>query len=486
MKLRAMDELERQSLKSGTAGKETVMRVVVCGAGQVGSTIAKHLATEGMHVTVIDVSQEHARKVGESYDVMGITGHASHPGVLERAGAMDADLLIAVTQSDEVNMVACQVAYSLFNVKRRIARLRHVGYLAPGRRGLYAAEHLPIDIIISPEIEIAEGIVRRLKTPGAFDIVPMANGQVQLVGIHCNSADCSFVGETYYGLSQRGPSAGMVIVAVIRNGRAFIPEREDRVELGDDAYVIAPTDQLPQVMKAFGHDEQLTHHLVIIGGGNIGIHLARKLTENGRGTNIKIIEHSKERAEEIARELEESAVVIHGDALDRTVLQEANVGAAGTVVAVTNDDETNIFSSVLAKQAGCPRAITLVNKRSYEPFIATLGIDSVVSPSEVTISTVLRHVRGSNISALYTLRADFGEVVEAEIGEHSALTKKPLSQLALPEGMIIGALMRRGEVIIPHGETSFEVGDHIVALVTYSDLREAEALIAGDSKRGWW
>jgi len=462
------------------------MRVIVCGAGQVGSTIARHLATEGMHVTVIDISQDLARRAGESYDVIGFTGHASHPGVLERAGAMDADLLIAVTRSDEVNMVACQVAYSLFGVKRRIARLRHVGYLAPGRRGLYAAEHLPIDIIISPEVEIAEGIVRRLKTPGAFDVVPMADGRVQLLGIHCNSAGCSYVGQSYYELSEQGPSAGMVIIAVVREGRAFIPERHDRVELGDDAYVVAQTEQLPQVMKAFGHEEEMSRHLVVVGGGNVGIHLARKLREDGRGTNIKIIEHERARAEEIASELGDSAIVINGDALDRAVLQEANVGAAGTIVAVTNDDETNIFASVLAKKAGCPRAITLVNKRSYEPFMATLGIDSVVSPSEVTISTVLRHVRGSHVSALYTLREDFGEVVEAEVAHNSALLRAPLSKLALPPGMIVGAVVRDGRAIIPHGDTNFQAGDHIVALVTYADLRKAVTLISGGTEAKQW
>lgn len=458
------------------------MRVIVCGAGQVGSTIARQLATEGMHVTVIDLSQDLARKVGESYDVIGIEGHASHPGVLERAGAMDADLLIAVTQSDEVNMVACQVAYSLFAVKRRIARLRHIGYLAPGRRGLYAAEHLPIDIIISPEIEIAEGIVRRLETPGAFDVVSMANGRVQLLGIHCDSSDCSFVGQRYFDLAARSPSSGMVIVAVVREGRAFIPTSEDKVQIGDDAYVIAPTDQIARVMKGFGHAEKMTRHLVIVGGGNVGIHLARKLLEDGRETNLKIIENSPVRAQEIAREIGDDAVVINGNALDRAVLEEANVGSAGTIVAITNDDETNIFTSVLAKQAGCPRAITLVNKRSYEPVISTLGIDSVVSPSEVTISTVLRHVRGSNVSALYSLRADFGEVVEAEIAPSSPLLKAPLSALALPQGMIVGAVVRNDQVIIPRGDTRFEAGDHIIALVTYADLRRAVKLISGGTK----
>ncbi len=460
-----------------------LMRVIVCGAGQVGSTIARHLAAEGMHVTVIDLSKDQARQIDESYDVRGITGHASHPAVLEEAGAAEADMLIAVTRSDEVNMVACQVAYSLFNVKRRIARLRHVGYLAPGRRGLYAAEHLPIDVIISPEIEIADGIARRLRTPGAFDMVSMAEGRVQLLGIHCNSAECSFVGDRYSDLAKKTPGAGMTIVAVVRNGRAFIPDNDDEFEVGDDAYVVALTVQVGSVMAAFGHTEEIARRIIIVGGGNIGIHLIRKLQKEAPEVSLKIIEREKVRAEEIAREVGSAAVVLQGDALDRAMLEEANVGAAETIVAVTNDDETNIFASVLAKRAGCPRAITLVSKRSYEPLMPMLGIDSVVSPSEVTISTVLRHVRHSNISALYTLREDFGEVIEAEIEAGSTLVDRPLSGLGLPSGMIIGAVIRAGEPFIPDGDTELKVGDHIVALVTYGSLKKAESLLVCDRKK---
>ncbi len=239
-----------------------------------------------MHVTVIDISPEHVRRVDESYDVRGMIGHASHPSVLERAGAMDADMLIAVTRSDEVNMVACQVAYSLFNVRRRVARLRHVGYLAPDRRGLYAAEHLPIDVVISPEVEIAQGIARRLKTPGAFDIVSMADDRVQLIGIHISAKECSFIGTHYYDVVSRGPDRAMVIVGVVRAGRAFLPDREDVVEMGDDVYVIAPTDRLSWVMESFGHREEVARRIIIVGGGNVGIHLARRLREDAPGVRV--------------------------------------------------------------------------------------------------------------------------------------------------------------------------------------------------------
>lgn len=452
------------------------MRVVVCGAGQVGTTIARHLATEGINVTVIDIDQEQVRRVDESYDVRGLVGHASHPATLQEAGAHDADMLIAVTHSDEVNMVACQVAYSLFNIKRRIARLRHAGYLAQDKSGLYAAEHLPIDIIISPEIEIADSIARRLRTPGAFDRVPMAGGLVELLGIH-SGADCAVIGRRFVEIAEDDDEARMVVLAVMRDGRCFIPDADDQLAAGDDIYVLARSEQVDAVVRAFGHRKQTARKVVIVGGGNVGLHLARKILRESSGIDVKLIERDQQRAGEAAREFGDAAIVLNGDALDRELLAEAQAGSADTIVAVTNDDEANIFVSVLAKQAGCKRAITLVNKSNYESLIPTLGIDAVVSPSAVTISTVLRHVRHGTIFALYTLREDFGEVVEAEIGEGSRLLRRPLDQLGLPAGMKIGAVVRDGVAIMPDETTKLEVGDHVVALVTYSYLRFAEALL---------
>src|ERR671913_633103 len=341
------------------------MRVIVCGAGQVGSSIARHLAIEGLNVTVVDISPEQARRADESYDVRGMIGHASHPEVLERAGARDADMLIAVTGSDEVNMVACQVAYSLFDVRRRIARLRHPGYLEPIWRRLYASDQLPIDVIISPEIEVADGIARRLKTPGAFDTVPLADGRVHLLGVHCNTSGCSLVGRRMKELSTSGGS-GMVVGVIVRNGQAFVPRAEDQVRQGDDVYIITETSHVDRVMAFLAQEEQVARRIVIVGGGNVGLNLASRIARSASPISLKIIEHSRERAEFISRELGDAAVVLQGDALDKDVLIEANVQSAETIIAVTNDDETNIFASVLAKREGCTRAITLVNKTSYE------------------------------------------------------------------------------------------------------------------------
>jgi trk system potassium uptake protein TrkA len=460
------------------------MRVIVCGAGQVGSAIARHLATEGIDVTVIDSSPDQARRVDESYDVRGIVGHASHPEVLERAGAQDADMLIAVTRSDEVNMVACQVAHSLFSVRRRIARLRHTGYLEHRRRGLYAQDQLPIDVIISPEIEVAGGIERRLKTPGAFDTVPLADGRVQLLGIHCNTGSCSLLGHPLRDLPKLLPEASLVVVSIVRNGQAFVPRSHDKIERGDDVYIVADTRRVDRIMRFFGHDEEVARRVIIVGGGNVGLNLAKRIIQSSPATALRLIEFSRERAEFVSQELGEGAIVLHGDALDKETLIEANVRAAETIIAVTNDDETNIFASVLAKREGCARAITLVNKSSYEPLLPTLGIDAVVTPNAITISTILRHVRHRSVSALYTLREDFGEVIEATAQKGSRLVSGKLGQVGLPPGMLIGAVVRGDEVIIPTTETTVHPGDNVIALVTYRDLRKGEAMLVGLTRDG--
>lgn len=460
------------------------MRVVICGAGQVGTTIARHLASEGLNVTVIDSDPEQVRRVDESHDVRGVLGHASHPETLRKAGVQDADIFIAVTRSDEVNMVACQVAYSLFGAKRRIARLRHSGYLAQDKSGLYAAEHLPIDVIISPEIEIAQGIARRLATPGAFDMMPLAGNRVELLGIRVEDPHAPVVKERIAELKGNEQLSGMAVLAVVRKGRCFIPDPQDRIAVGDDVYVLAKKGQVNEIMTAFGHRERVGRKLIVVGAGNVGLNLVKTLRHRAPLVDIKLIEQDKERAESAAAKLGSSVIVLRGDALEREVLDEAQAALTETIVAVTNDDETNIFASVLAKQAGCKRTITLVNKRSYETVIPVLGLNSVVSPSAVTISTVLQHVRHTSINALYTIREDFGEVIEAHILADSRLLRRPLNQLGLPVGLKIGAVIRDGEVIFPEPDLHLHQDDVVIALVAYSSLKLAEALLGSGRIRG--
>jgi trk system potassium uptake protein TrkA len=270
-----------------------------------------------------------------------------------------------------------------------------------------------------------------------------------------------------------------VVVAIVRAGQAIVPTRRDRIEHGDDVYVVAEVGRVDRIMRFFGHEEEVARRIVIVGGGNVGLNLAKRIAASSPSTALRVIEYSRERAQFVSQELGGSAIVLHGDALDRETLIEANVRAAETIIAVTNDDETNIFASVLAKREGCARAITLVNKPSYEPLLPILGIDTVVTPNAITISSILRHVRHRSVSALYTLREDFGEVIEATVQPGSKLVSGKLGQVGLPRGMLIGAVVRGEEVIIPTADTVIEPGDRVIALITYRDLRKGEAMLAG-------
>ena len=367
------------------------MQVIICGAGQVGSNIARYLCGEDADITVIDQSPELIARITESLDVKGVVGFASHPDVLERAGAGDADMIIAVTYADEVNMVACQICHSIFDVPTKIARVRSQSYLDPMWADLFSRDHLPIDVIISPELEVARAIERRLHIPGAFDVHPLANGKVSMIGVRCTE-ETPILDTPLRQLTALFPELNIVVVGIWRDGMGIVPRPEHELNVGDDIYFVAETAHLARAMAAFGHEEKEARRVILIGGGNIGFNLATMVEKSDPHVAIKLIEVNKERAEIVAQSLERT-IVIHGDALDVDILEEAGAGAAETVVAVSNDDEVNILASLLAKQYGCQRAVTLINKASYGSLVGTLGIDTVVSPRAITVSTILQHVR---------------------------------------------------------------------------------------------
>jgi len=452
------------------------MQVIICGAGQVGSNIARYLSGENADITVIDQSPELVAKISDSLDVKGVVGFASHPDVLERAGAPDADMIIAVTYADEVNMVACQICHSLFDVPTKIARIRHQSYLEPMWADLFSRDHLPIDVIISPEIEVAKAISRRLEIPGAFDVIPLADGKVSLIGVHC-SDDCPILDTPLRQLTDLFPDLHIVVVGIWRDGTGKVADGSDELLTGDDVYFVAETAHLSRAMAAFGHEEREARRVIIIGGGNIGLNLAQRLEADNPRVLTKIIELDKKRAEVVAQMLDRT-VVIHGDALDSEILDQANVAECETVVAVSNDDETNILSSLLAKRYGSKRAVTLVNATSYGPLIGSLGIDTVVSPRAITVSTILQHVRRGRIRSVHTLSEGFGEVIEAEALETSSLVNVPLREAALPEGVILGALVRDGDVIIPRGATVVRTGDLVVLFAATQAVKKVEKLFA--------
>lgn len=451
------------------------MKVIICGAGQVGYHIASYLASEQNDVTVIDQAPELIARVNESLDVQAFVGNAALPDVLENAGAADADMIIAVTFADEVNMVACQVAHSLFNVPTKIARIRQHSFLEPAWADLFSREHLPIDVIISPEIEVAQAISRRLAVPGAFDMIPLAEDKVRVVGVRC-TADCPIVNTPLRQLTELFPDLHIVVVGIVHEENAFIPKSTDQMLPGDEVYFVADTEHVPRALAAFGYQEQEAHRMVIVGGGNIGLNLA-KLIEATPDMTARIVERDQARARKIASMLPDT-MVTWGDGLDAEILEEINIRSADTVVAVTDDDETNILGSLLAKRYGVERTIALANKTTYSSLVTTLGIDVLVNPRAITVSTILQHIRRGRIRAVHSLRDGFGEIIEAEALETSPLVGSQIREGKLPSGVIIGAIVRDGEVIIPRGDTDVRARDRVILLATSGSVKKVEKLFA--------
>jgi len=450
------------------------MKVVICGAGQVGYGIAERLAAEQNDVSVIDSSPKLIKAIGEQLDVRGFVGHGAHPDVLAQAGAVEADMIIAVTLYDEVNMVACQVAHSLFNVPTKVARIRSQSYLQGRWQNLFSRDHMPIDVVISPEIEVGEMVLRRLALPGAVETVRFADDQVVVVGIMCEE-DCPVVDTPLRQLTELFPDLGAVVVGVYRNTSLFVPKSSDSLLVGDLAYVVARRDQVRRTLGIFGHEEPEANRVVIAGGGNIGLYVARALETRQRNTKVKMIEASRDRAVAIADELKRS-VILNGSALDQTILDEADVGDADTLVALTNEDEVNILASVMAKKLGCRRNLSLLNNPSYPAFASALGIDAFINPRAVTISKILQHVRRGRIRGVHSLQNGVAEVVEAEALDTSPLVGRPLREIDLPSGIRIGAVFRDGKVITPDGGLQIEAKDRIVIFAMANRVRQVEQM----------
>ena len=448
------------------------MRVVICGAGQVGYGIAERLAAEDNDVSVIDSQPQLVQAIRDTLDVRGLVGHGAHPEVLAQAGIEQADMLIAVTLYDEVNMVACQVAHSLFNVPTKIARIRAQSYLQPHWSDLFSSNHLPIDVIISPEVEVGEMVLRRLALPGAFDTVRFANGDVVVVGIVCTE-NCPVVDTPLAQLTELFPDLQAVVVGISRDGTLFVPRSSDSMAVGDQVYVVAEAGQVKRVLGIFGHEEQVANRVVIAGGGNIGMFVAATLEARGAAAKVKIIETNRERAIAIADQLKRT-VVLNGSALDQDILTEADIQDTDTMVALSNEDEVNIIACVMAKRLGCRSTMALINNRAYPTFTDMLGIDATVNPRSVTVSKILQHVRRGRIRGVHSIENGKAEVIEAEALETSPLVGKPLRELNLPDDIRIGAVYRDGKVIVPDGGTQIAARDRVIIFATAEHVHEVE------------
>ncbi len=452
------------------------MKVIICGGGQVGTNIARYLASESNAVTVIDQRAELTQKLADTLDVQTVVGHATSPPILERAGAADADMIIAVTQTDEVNMTACQVAHSLFSVPTKIARIRNQAFLDPIWADLFSSDNMPIDVIISPEVEVARAISRRLAVPGAFEMIPMADNLVRILGVRCDP-DCPIVNTPLRQLTTLFPELDIEILAIVREGRLIIPSSDDQMFVGDEVYFVAATDHVPRAMTAFGHEEPEARRVLIIGGGKIGLTLAQDIEETFTGVSARVIEHNPSQARAIAEELSKT-IVLAGDALDPEILIEANAQLAEVVIAVTNNDEVNILASLLAKRHGAQRAVTLINKNTYNPLMGNLGIDAVVNPRSITASTILQHVRQGRIRSVHSLGDGFAEIIEAEALQTSSLINKPIKDVKLPSEVIIGAIIRGDEVQIARPSSIIKPHDRVVLIAAAPAVKAVEKFFA--------
>ena len=451
------------------------MNIIICGAGRVGYTIAKLLSEQDHSITVIDQSSEDIQKINEDLDVKSIVGKATFPTVLEKANAEEADMIIAVTRSDEINMLICQIAFSVFKISKKIARIRSQEYLDTKFSKVYSIENLPIDVIISPEVEIAKSIQRKLEAPGAQDNVPFADNKIRLLEIDVDG-NCPLVDIKLEDITKKFSKLEANILGVIRNEKFIFLKKKDVMKKQDKAYVIINSSQMQLTLDAFGHNEKISNKFLIIGGGNIGFNLAKNLENTMDSARIKIVEKNKERAEHIANNLNNS-LVINGNGLDEDVLKEANIEDAETVLALTNDDEDNLMVSVLVEKFSKEkRTMALINKPNYSLLQNSLKIDDLIDPRMNTVSSILKHVHKGTIETAYTILNGEFEVIQAEIIDSSELINKELKNSNLPDEIRIGAILRKEDIIIPTSKFIFEKKDIVVFLAKRDQLPLVERL----------
>jgi trk system potassium uptake protein TrkA len=449
------------------------VKIVILGAGQVGANVAENLASEQNDITVIDLDPERLRALEDKLDLRTVMGSAAHPSVLKQAGIEDADLLIAVTQSDDTNLVACRLASRLFNVPRRIARLRATDYLTNEK--VIGEEGFDIDLAICPEQVITDYLVKLVQFPGALQVIDFAGGKVSLVAVRA-FAGGPLVGRPLKELRAHVPNVDTRVVAIYRGDRSIVPDGDTVVQAGDEVFLLAAAGHIREVLRELRRMDRPVKQVMIAGGGNIGLRLAFALE---RDYSVRVIEHNKRRCEVLGARLAK-ALVLNGDATDEALLEDENIGEMDLFAAVTNDDENNIMSSLLAKRMGARRVVALINRRSYVDLLQAGEIDIAISPAQATIGTLLAHVRRGDVVAAHSLRRGAAEAIEAVVHgtrESSRIAGRRVDEIKLPAGATIGALVRGDEVRMAHHDTRIEDGDHVIVFVASKPLvRKVEEL----------
>ena len=437
------------------------MKIIILGAGQVGSSLAENLTTEANDITLVDHNADLLRALQDHLDIRTVQGEASYPEVLASAGADDADMIIAVTDSDETNMIACQVAYTIFHTPTKIARVRAVEYL--NHPQLFAQEALPIDVLISPEQLITDNIRRLIETPGALQVLDFADGQVQLVGVRAYYGG-PLVGNELRRLREHMPNIDTRVAAIYRRNRAINPEGHTVIEADDEVFFIAAKKDIRAVMGELRRLDNPYKRIIVAGGGNIGRRVAKALERNYQ---VKVIDHNAARTQQLSSELE-STIVLYGDAADQDLLLEENIENTDVYCALTNDDEANILSSMLAKRLGARKVMTLINRTAYVDLVQSGDIDIAISPQQITIGSLLTHVRRGDVVRVHSLRRGAAEAIEAVAhgdANSSKVVGRRIEELSLPPGTTIGAIVRGDKVIIAHHDTRIETEDHVILFV---------------------
>lgn len=450
------------------------MKIIILGAGQVGISTAEILAKEDNDITLIDNVASQVEGLQDRLDIRTIVGSASHPSVLEQAGGPDADLILAVTDQDEVNMAACQVAYTLFRTPKKIARIRSVEYLT--HTEIFSDESIPVDVIISPEQLITQHVLHLIEYPGALQVVDFAGGKIQLVGLKAYHGG-PLVGRELRTIREDLPTVEARVAAIYRHDRPIIPEGDTIIEPNDEVFIVAAAPHIPIVMSEFCTVEAPGQNIMLAGAGKIGLQLARSLEQNNY--QVKLVEHGAERARQVAEQLD-ATIVLRGDAADEDLMLQENIDATDVFCSLTNDDEANILSAMLAKRLGAHRAMALINRSAYVDLIESSVLDVAISPSLITVGSLLTHVRRGDTIAVHSLRRGAAEAIETIAhgdATSSSVVGRRIEEISLPSGTRVGALLRNQEVIIPHHDTVIEAEDHVILFVIdKKHIRDVERL----------
>ncbi|MFQ5660198.1 MAG: Trk system potassium transporter TrkA [Gammaproteobacteria bacterium] len=437
------------------------MKIIILGAGQVGSSVAANLVSEANDITVIDSDPRILQSLSEKHDLQTIHGVASHPSILARAGANDADMIIAVTNSDETNMIACQVAYTLFHTPTKIARVRNIDYLK--HSVLFAQEALPIDVLISPEQLVTEYIERLISFPGALQVLDFADGKAQMAAFKVSPGSL-LIDQKISGLGARLPAVEFRIVSIFRGGQVIIPDGGTVIEEGDEVFIIGSPKHIRTLLKSIRHTGKSAKRVMIAGGGNIGKRLAKALENNYQ---VKLIEFGMKQAHTASEELNHT-IVLQGDAADEELLIEENIDDVDVFCALTNADEANIISCMLAKRLGAHKVMALINRAAYVDLVQSDVIDIAISPQQATIGSLLAHIRRGDVVVVHSLRRGAAEAIEAVAhgDQHSSkVVGRAIEEIFLPQDTSIGAIVRDDRVLIAHHDTVIQADDHVILLV---------------------